>query len=129
MKKPEFISLYQYKEFSIEEMKKRSEKFYQNIKIRRTVRDFSDRTVPLEIIENCLRAAGTAPNGANRQPWHFVVVNNPEIKKEIRISAEKEEKEFYEKRVPVEWLEALAPLGTDEYKPFLETATLSHCYL
>ncbi len=89
---------------------------------RRTVRDFSDRTVPREVIENCLRAAGTAPNGANLQPWHFVAVSDPARKQEIRAAAEEEEREFYEHRAPAEWLEALAPIGTDWRKPFLETA-------
>lgn len=93
-----------------------------DIKRRRTVRDFSDRAVPRPVIENCLRAAGTAPNGANRQPWHFVVVSDPAIKKKIRLAAEKEEREFYRNRAPADWLEALAPLGTNENKPFLEEA-------
>jgi nitroreductase len=78
--------------------------------------------VPREVIVDCLRAAGTAPNGANMQPWHFVVVGDPSLKKQIRAEAEKEEHEFYHHRAPREWLEALAPLGTDEHKPFLETA-------
>jgi nitroreductase len=86
------------------------------------VRDFSDKPVPKEVIENCIKAAGTAPSGANLQPWHFVVVSNPEIKKKIRIAAEEEEKEFYSNRAPKEWLEVLEPLGTDEHKPFLEIA-------
>jgi nitroreductase len=89
---------------------------------RRTVRDFSDRPVPREIIKDCLRAAGTAPSGANLQPWHFVVVGDPAIKKQIREAAEEEERAFYRERAPQEWLDALAPLGTDEHKPFLETA-------
>lgn len=122
MIRPKFIPLNQYKELSIEEMKKGSEEFYHDIKKRRTVRDFSNRAVPPEIIENCLRAAGTAPSGANRQPWHFVAVSNLDIKKDIRIAAEKEEREFYEYRAPADWLEALSPLGTDENKPFLEAA-------
>lgn len=122
MIKPKFTPLDQYKELSIDQMKKRSNEFYLDIKRRRTIRDFSNRKVPLEIIENCLRAAGTAPNGANRQPWHFVVVSNPKIKNEIRIAAEREEQEFYQHRAPADWLEALTPLGTDENKPFLETA-------
>ena len=83
---------------------------------------FSNRHVPREIIEECLRAAGTAPNGANMQPWHFVVVSDPDVKKQIREGAEKEEREFYERRASEEWLEALAPLGTDWHKPFLEEA-------
>ena len=78
--------------------------------------------MPREVIEDCLRAAGTAPSGANRQPWHFVAVTDPEVKRRIREGAEKEEKEFYERRAPRDWLDALAPLGTDEHKPFLETA-------
>jgi nitroreductase len=86
------------------------------------VREFSDRPVAREIIENCLRTAGTAPNGANLQPWHFVAVSDPAIKRDIRVAAETEEKEFYEHRAPNEWLEALAALGTDSNKPFLETA-------
>jgi len=89
---------------------------------RRTVRDFSDRPVPREVIEYCIRTAGTAPNGANLQPWHFVAVSDPAVKREIRIAAEAEEKEFYERRAPKAWLEALAPLGTDWHKPFLEAA-------
>lgn len=122
MREPKFIPLSQFSEYPIEEMKKRSQFFYNNIKKRRTVRDFSNRPVPREIIENCIKAAGTAPNGANRQPWHFVVVSKPEIKKEIRIAAEKEERDFYENRAPAEWLEALSPLGTNKNKSFLETA-------
>ena len=89
---------------------------------RRTVRDFSERPVPRELIEHCLSAAGTAPSGANLQPWHFVAISDPDVKREIRIAAEAEEKEFYEHRAPKAWLEALAPLGTDWHKPFLETA-------
>ena len=122
MAKPKFIPLSNYKEFPPDEMLKRSQAFYEDIKRRRTVRDFSDKPVPKEIIEICIKAAGTAPSGANLQPWHFVVVSNPEIKKKIRIAAEEEEKEFYAHRAPKEWLEVLEPLGTDENKPFLETA-------
>jgi nitroreductase len=103
-------------------MRQRAADFYAEIRQRRTVRDFSSRPVPREIIEDCLRAAGTAPNGANMQPWHFVVVSDPLIKKQIRAEAEKEEYEFYHGKAPQEWLEALAPLGTNEHKPFLETA-------
>lgn len=86
------------------------------------MRDFSDRPVPREIVEDCLLAAGTAPNGANRQPWHFVAVGNPEIKSRIRASAEEEERAFYSGKAPKEWLDALEHLGTDEHKPFLERA-------
>ncbi len=103
-------------------MLERSAKFYQKMKSRRTVRDFSARPVPREIIENCLRTAGTSVSGANQQPWHFAVVSDPEIKKAIRVAAEKEEQLFYGKKAPQDWLDALAPLGTDANKPFLETA-------
>jgi nitroreductase len=96
--------------------------FYEQIKKRRTVREFSDRAVPRDIIENALKAAGTAPSGANMQPWHFVAVSNPVTKKQMREAAEKEEKEFYEHRASEEWLKALEPLGTDEHKEFLEKA-------
>ena len=99
MIKPRFIPFNQYEELSVEMMKKRSEEFYNNIKRRRTVRNFSNRSVHQEVIQNCLRAAGTAPNGANRQPWHFVAVSDPDIKKEIRIAAEEEEHEFYKHRL------------------------------
>jgi nitroreductase len=122
MPKYNFIPLKDYKEYSPDEMIKRSESFYNLVKQRRTVRDFSDKPVSKEVIENCIRTAGTAPSGANLQPWHFVVVSDPKIKKQIRYAAEKEEKEFYTIRAPKEWLDALAPLGTDEQKPFLEKA-------
>ncbi|MFQ5675300.1 MAG: nitroreductase family protein [bacterium] len=120
--KYKFISLPDCKEYQPAEMQKRAAEFYENIKKRRTVRHFSNRPVPQEVIEMCLMAAGTAPNGANKQPWHFVVVRDREIKKQIREAAEEEEKAFYSGRAPDEWLEALAPLGTDANKPFLETA-------
>jgi nitroreductase len=119
---PTFVPLPDYREYPPDEMARRAEAFYHDLRRRRTVRDFSSRSVPREVIEHCLRAAGTAPNGANRQPWHFVVVSDPEIKRRIRVEAEKEEHEFYHHRAPQEWLDALAPLGTDERKPFLETA-------
>ncbi len=86
---------------------------------RRTVRDFSARAVPRDVIEDCLRVAGSAPSGANLQPWHFVAIGDPSVKHEIRVAAEEEEREFYEHRAPAAWLEALAPLGTDSRKPFL----------
>ena len=89
---------------------------------RRTIRDFSDKPVDKSVVENCIKTAGTAPSGANMQPWHFVLITDPAIKIQIRIAAEKEEKEFYEKRAPKEWLEALSPLGTDDNKPYLEKA-------
>jgi nitroreductase len=103
-------------------MKRRAAEFYADMRRRRTVREFSDRPVPREVIEDCLRAAGTAPNGANMQPWHFVVVSDPALQRRIRLEAEKEEHEFYHHKAPPEWLKALAPLGTDEHKPFLEFA-------
>jgi iodotyrosine deiodinase len=112
----------QFNEYPEMEMLQRSKQFYEEIKTRLTVRDFSDRDVPREIIENCIRAAGTAPNGANLQPWHFSVVSDPEIKRKIRDAAEESERNFYEKQAPDEWLEALEPLGTDWHKSFLETA-------
>ena len=117
-----FVPLTSYREYPVEEMRERAATFYTNMKRRRTVREFSDRPVPREITENCLRTAGTAPSGANMQPWHFVVVSDSDIKRQIREAAEAEEREFYEKRASEEWLEALAPLGTDPNKPFLETA-------
>ncbi len=111
-----------FTEYPVDEMKQRATNFRAQMQRRRTVRHFSDRPVPREIIEECLITAGTAPNGANLQPWHFVVVSDPKVKHEIRVAAEEEEKEFYHRRAPQEWLDALAPLGTDEHKPFLETA-------
>lgn len=121
-KSPEFQPLTQYQAYPPEEMAQRAADFYAEMARRRTVRHFSDRPVAREIIENCLRTAGTAPNGANKQPWHFVVVSSPALKRQIRLAAEAEERAFYESRAPQEWLEALAPLGTDWQKPFLETA-------
>lgn len=96
--------------------------FDEAMQRRRTIREFSDRPVPREVIEACLRAAGSAPSGANLQPWSFVAVADQVIKRRIREAAEEEEREFYSGRAPQEWLDALAPLGTDEHKPFLETA-------
>ncbi len=116
------IPLPDYVEYEPAEMKRRADEFYAEIKRRRTVRHFSDRPVSREVIEACLLAAGTAPNGANLQPWHFVVVEDAAIKHKIREAAEIEERAFYEGRAPSEWLEALAPLGTDAHKPFLEIA-------
>ena len=122
MSKANFHPLSSYTEYSIEEMKQRAIAFRKDMQRRRTVRHFSDRPLPREIIEECLLTAGTAPNGANLQPWHFVVVSNPKVKHEIRIAAEQEETEFYYRRAPQEWLDALAVIGTDQWKPFLETA-------
>jgi nitroreductase len=111
-----------YIEYPPEEMIRRTVDFRAQMQRRRTVRHFSDRPVPREVIEECILTAGTAPNGANLQPWHFVVVSDPQVKHEIRVAAEEEEKEFYNRRAPQEWLDALAPLGTDEHKPFLDIA-------
>jgi nitroreductase len=105
-----------------EEMLTRARTFRELVTRRRTVRDYSDRPVPREIIAACVQAAGQAPSGANMQPWHFEVVGDPVIKKQIRLAAEEEEKQFYEGRASEEWLDALAPLGTDAEKPFLEVA-------
>jgi len=116
------IPLDKYREYPIEEMRDRLEAFYADIDRRRTVRDFSDRPVPRDIIETALKAANTAPSGANLQPWHFAVVSGPATKRKIREAAEAEEREFYDHRASEEWLAALAPLGTDDEKPFLETA-------
>lgn len=122
MAKGRFVPLSTYREYSAEEMTARASIFYEEMRRRRTVREFSDRPVPRSVIEKCLMTAGTAPNGANLQPWHFVVVSDPDVKRKIRLAAEEEEREFYSGRAPQEWLDALAPLGTDEHKPFLETA-------
>ncbi len=122
MAEPSFIPLTSYQEYPVEEMVQRASAFYEHLRRRKTVREFSDRPVSREIIEQCLLAAGTAPNGANLQPWHFVAVSDPELKRKIRIAAEEEEREFYSTRAPQEWLDALALLGTNEEKPFLETA-------
>ncbi|PPR48890.1 MAG: hypothetical protein CFH15_01484 [Alphaproteobacteria bacterium MarineAlpha5_Bin5] len=107
---------------TLKEMKFNSKKFYENIKKRRTVRDFKNNNFDISIIKNAILAAGTAPNGANLQPWHFVIIKNKKIKYQIRIAAEKEEKSFYQKRAPKEWLKALKPLGTNSNKEFLEEA-------
>lgn len=117
-----FMTLDTYQELQPEEMLQRSRDFYEHIKRRRTVRDFSDRPVDQQIIENCILSGGTAPNGANQQPWHFAVVESADIKSKIRAAAEEEEREFYNGRAPQDWLDALAPLGTDDQKPFLEIA-------
>ena len=119
-KKYPFIE-YQPVSFEPDEARQRAESFYSFMDQRRSVRDFSSKPVPREMIETAIRTASTAPSGAHRQPWRFVAVNDPEIKREIRIAAEAEEKKSYEGRMPPEWLEALAPLGTDWRKPFLET--------
>jgi nitroreductase len=116
------IPLPDYKEYPLEVMRERLAAFYTDVNRRRTVREFSARPVPRDIIETALRAAGTAPSGANLQPWHFVVISGAATRQKIRQAAEAEEREFYAHRASPEWLAALAPLGTDSNKPFLETA-------
>jgi len=111
-----------FKEYPQSEMRSRSETFLDEISKRRTVREFSDRPVPIEIIENCIKTATSAPSGANKQPWQFVIVQDSEIKTKIREAAEIEEKEFYTHRATKEWLEDLNQFGTDWHKPFLEIA-------
>lgn len=119
---PTYIPLTGFAEYPAAEMLDRAEAFYEEMRRRRTVRHFSDRPVPRAVIERCLLTAGTAPNGANLQPWQFVAVSNPDIKHRIRLAAEEEERAFYSGRAPQEWLDALSHLGTDAAKPFLETA-------
>lgn len=119
---PGFIPLTSYRGFPETEMEARAQNFYEELARRKTIREFSSRAVPRKVIEQCLLAAGTAPSGANHQPWHFAVISDPERKKTIRHEAEIEEREFYERRAPQEWKDALAPLGTDANKPFLEEA-------
>ena len=123
MAKGNHIPLENFEQLPPEEMEQRSTDFYDRIRTRRSIRDFSSDPVPDSVIKNCLLAAGTAPNGANLQPWHFSVVKSDEVKSEIRKAAEAEEFEFYHGKAPQDWLEALAPLGTDESKPFLEIAS------
>ena len=108
--------------YSQQHMLERAREYQQEAARRRSVRDFSPEPIPREIIDYCLLAAGSAPSGANRQPWHFCVVADPDIKHQIRLGAEAEEREFYERRAPADWLDTLAPLGTDANKPFLEIA-------
>ena len=117
-----FSSLTDYRAYDADEMKRRSEAFHADMKRRRSVRHFSDRTIPREVIENCIRAAATAPSGANMQPWRFIVVSDPETKKRIRQAAEEVESVFYAEKATRKWVEDLKPLGTDAHKPFLEKA-------
>jgi iodotyrosine deiodinase len=121
MTDPQFEPLPDWREYPPDEMLLRARAMREELQRRRTIRDFSDRAVPRELIEEAIRAAGTAPNGANRQPWHFVAIADPAIKSRIRQAAEIEERDFYQ-TAPMEWLAALAPLGTDEQKPFIEVA-------
>ncbi len=111
-----------YNKYSDEDMIRESLSFYEEMKQRRTIRFFSEKPIPGEVIENCIRTASTAPSGANCQPWHFVVITDPDVKKTLRNESEKNEIEFYNKKAPQEWLNALAPLKTNEDKPFLEKA-------
>ena len=119
---PGHIPLTSYSELPAEEMQSRAGAFYAEMDRRRTVREFSGRPIPSGVVEDCLRTAGTAPSGANQQPWHFAVVRDPAVKRQIREAAEEEERAFYGGRAPDEWLDALAEIGTDWQKPFLETA-------
>ncbi|WP_020400719.1 nitroreductase family protein [Kordiimonas gwangyangensis] len=117
------VPLPDYIEYDEGEMRARAAEFLADIRRRHTVRDFSDRPVPQEIIEDCIRAAATAPSGANHQPWHFALIKDPDIKAKVRLRAEAEERGFYdERKAGEEWLDALAPLGTDASKPYLESA-------
>lgn len=118
---PDFIPL-DFVELGSGEQLKRADEFFEILSRRRTVREYSDRDVPIELIEKAVATAGTAPSGANMQPWRFVVVRDPAIKSKIREAAEKEERESYHGRMSEKWLRRLAPLGTDEHKPFLKIA-------
>jgi nitroreductase len=118
----DFLPLAGYETVTDAAMQERAAAFLEEMRRRRTVRDYARLPVPRAVIERCLEAAGTAPSGANRQPWHFVVVTDPVRKREIREAAEREEREFYTQRAPPEWLAALAPLGTGPEKAFLEDA-------
>ena len=113
-----------YKSLPLKEIISKSNEFYKLIKKRRSVREFSTNKININIIKNAVLSAGTAPNGANLQPWYFVIIKNKKIKKEIRKAAEKEEDEFYSNKAPREWLKALEPLGTDKNKDFLEKAPI-----
>ena len=119
---PDDPGLPSYEEYPVDEMIRRAAEFCAELRRRRSVRRFSNRPVPRAVIEECLRAAGSAPSGANMQPWTFVAVSDPAIKRRIRAGAEEQERALYERRASEEWLEALAPLGTDAHKPFLEQA-------
>ena len=122
MQERQFLPLTGYRGYSEEEMKRRAKEFSTEMARRRSIRDFSDRSVDRTIIEDCLRAASTAPSGANQQPWRFVVVSDPVFKRRIREAAEQVEMEFYTREATHKWVKALDSLGTVPDKPFLETA-------
>jgi iodotyrosine deiodinase len=122
MSEPRTIPLPDQRRLSDEASLRAAREFDALLQLRRTVRDFDARPVAREVIEHCIAAAGTAPSGANQQPWHFVAVSDPGVKQRIRVAAEAEEREFYDRRAPEEWLDALKPIGTDWQKPYLETA-------
>lgn len=116
-----FVPL-EYSQMSADDSLRHSHSFFEQCARRRTVREYSDAPVPQAVIENCVRVAGTAPSGAHQQPWHFSCLRDPDVKRQIRIAAEAEEREFYESRATDEWLTALEPFGTNSEKPFLEVA-------
>ncbi len=122
MPEPRFTPYTDHIEYPKAEMLRRAHEFNDEMQRRRTIRAFSPRPVAREVIEQCVLAAGSAPSGAHQQPWYFVAVSDPAVKADIRVRAEEAEREFYSGVAPKEWLEALAPLGTDEHKPYLETA-------
>jgi nitroreductase len=122
MTNPPFVPLH-FERVTLDESRSRAQEFYERMNLRRTTRHFSSEPVPRQLVEYAIRTAGTAPSGAHQQPWTFVAVNSPDIKAEIRRAAEEEERAFYNGRAPKEWLEALAPLGTDEHKPHLMDAS------
>jgi nitroreductase len=111
---------FKFEKMTLDEQRQRAASFFERMNRRRSVREFSSEPVPFELIETAIRTAGTSPSGAHHQPWRFVVVSDPEVKRRIREAAEREERDSYERRMPAEWLEALAPLGTDWHKEFLE---------
>ena len=122
MSDSDHVPLTGYQRLGESEMRARIEAFRDSLARRRSIRMFSPDPVPQDIIQTAIRAAGSAPSGANHQPWHFVAISDPQTKSKIRAAAEEEERKFYQQRAPQEWLDALAPLGTDEHKPFLEIA-------
>jgi len=122
MEPPAFIPWDSFQELPQDQMQAQALAFYDRMKRRRCVRSFSERPVPREIIESCVSAAGTAPSGANKQPWHFAIVADPQRKQEIREAAEEHEQAFYQKIQDTQWVDALRPLGTGIDKPFLTQA-------